>query len=829
MGKSGQAGQTHKAHKKKGRKRLNNPEKVNGVNRRTGLKHVRPGTNAQGKKRSRLQAAKSHRQKLRERTLEEKRLATHGPPKVVGLIPCTDQVDLAEVHELLIAAARAGASAPTKEGGEDTHMDTAAEVEGEHSFCVPDVKVRLRFLPPFDRRAAAPGTVQEGARGSMLIRLLDYVKIADVVIFVTHATSEYEVLDSVAITMCEALRAFGLPNVFCCIQGLGPLGLSDKARIKKKAVKVLTDQVRDSVNCLPVDTRQDCLHLFRMLKEHKQVVPIWRKQRPFVIVDECQVSAADQGRVRVALTGYVRGQNLSANQAFLLPGVGEFHLERVVRESDPFARQRMERRGQGGDVVMGVDEDSATLAMADAGQLESLDRENVPDPLAGDQTWPTEEEMAEAEMLEITRAQEVMKKVPRGFSEYQSAWINDVDDDDDDDDNMEFEDTTDEEEEGGEGAPGPRGGPEAEDGDFEVMSEGSEGEEEEEAMDMAAYADNYERERKLRRAAEDEDLEFPDEVDVSLDTPARERFIKYRGLKSFRTSPWDPKESLPMEYAKIFAFENPVRAQKQAKMRLRAGNKKRTDLVAKGEYVKLVFTTIPGEKAEVLAKMANIKETPYALFGLLQHETKMSLVNFSVHKAASHEEPLANKDDLVFYTGIRMFRAKPIISDAAPNVDKHRNQRFLRGGERCIFSVYAPIHHAPLPLLCFKETSDSAGGLPSSDQALGCDLVASGLVSSVDPDRVVLKRIVLTGYPHKVHKSRAYVRYMFHNPEDVKWFQPLEVWTKYGRRGKIMEPVGTHGTMKVAFDAVVQQRDTVCISLYKRVFPKWAQEETFVM
>ena len=87
MGKSGQAGQTHKAHKKKGRKRLNNPEKVNGVNRRTGLKHVRPGTNAQGKKRSRLQAAKSHRQKLRERTLEEKRLATHGPPKVVGLIP----------------------------------------------------------------------------------------------------------------------------------------------------------------------------------------------------------------------------------------------------------------------------------------------------------------------------------------------------------------------------------------------------------------------------------------------------------------------------------------------------------------------------------------------------------------------------------------------------------------------------------------------------------------------------------------------------------------------------------------------------------------------
>ena len=52
-------------------------------------------------------------------------------------------------------------------------------------------------------------------------------------------------------------------------------------------------------------------------------------------------------------------------------------------------------------------------------------------------------------------------------------------------------------------------------------------------------------------------------MDTPRDVAARVRFAKYRGLRSWRSSEWGPKEGLPQEYGRVFAFQNPTRARKR--------------------------------------------------------------------------------------------------------------------------------------------------------------------------------------------------------------------------------------------------------------------------
>lgn len=79
------------------------------------------------------------------------------------------------------------------------------------------------------------------------------------------------------------------------------------------------------------------------------------------------------------------------------------------------------------------------LAQPNVDDADSLVSSNEPDDLANEQTWPTEEEMqgardaAEDDVPEAKKGTtpKRVRRVPKGTSEYQAAWI--IDDEDEED------------------------------------------------------------------------------------------------------------------------------------------------------------------------------------------------------------------------------------------------------------------------------------------------------------------------------------------------------------------------------------------------------------
>ena len=103
-------------------------------------------------------------------------------------------------------------------------------------------------------------------------------------------------------------------------------------------------------------------------------------------------------------------------------------------------------------------------------------------------------------------------------------------------------------------------------------------------------------------------------------------------------------------------------------------------------------------------------------------------------------------------------------------------------------TVFAPIMFPSSSVLVFRENKDGSQ-----------TLIANGSIQSTSPDRVVVKRAVLSGSLFKVHKRTAVVRFMFFNREDIDWFKPVELRTKYGRRGHIK------GTQFISFTLEMNQ------------------------
>ena len=779
-----------------------------------------------------------------------------GAPRICAVVALTPDVDAWDAIRQLERDGEALGVQPVPERGVEDAMARRA------TFCeLESTRFRqtMQFLPlPYGALHAA----------------MDACSAADFVILLLSSQQSIEP-GSWGELCLRSLQAHGMPHVLAAVPTLQATdeqpwsnAVSSKSHTKdsqgvRKSLASFVQYFCPEVKKVHVlDEAADRSVLVRSLGTAAPKRVAWRDFRAWVhgedaewIGNEPDSAPSPEARGTLKVCGWIRGIPLSANRLVHIPDYGDFVMDRItyapladrrrhVRQPNPGEAMEEDAK-QTGELVPG-----AILDERDE-EADELVSENEPDTMANEQTWPTEEEMADApaarDMDMQTDAPPPARAgtTPRTITKkqvdedarrrYEAAWDEAAWDEDDEEEEDEEED--DEELMSDTGADMDEEEDE-EDEEDEAPEEADQGEDEiDEDQERAAieeFRQQQQREREERKE-EQADAQFPDEIDTPLTIPARERFARYRGLESLYTSYWDPYEDLPEDYARLFQFDD------FSKTRKRVESSALFEGVPPGVRACLWIRDVPFSAAEravhasgTEAPAGKKKENvPFVVFGLLRHEHKKSVVNFTVTRNTEYDAPVRSKDPLVVCLGFRRYQARPVYSQHVRNVGGRSNnvykfERFLPHGiGAAVGSVYAPVTFggANVPVVLFRQRSETKE-FGYDDQGVSAEqtphLVGSGTLLDVAPTRIIAKRIILSGHPYKLHKKTATIRFMFFNADDVRYFAPVTLRTKYGRTGHIRESLGTHGYYKAHFDGPLTQMDTVLMSLYKRVYPRWS-------
>ncbi|KAL2259489.1 hypothetical protein VTK26DRAFT_6830 [Humicola hyalothermophila] len=738
----------------------------------------------------RNQAKQRQLEKAREHQKETSIFAGRdGAPRNVAVIPLCADTDAAAAIQALNGS-----------------IDIEAEVhDGCFRVPVDRFKQKLQYIP-LKRDLSA---------------CLDAARVADFVVLVLSAEVE---VDELGELILRSVESQGLSTLFTTVQNLNKI---EPAKQRLSVVASLKSYIThfhpEQEKIYSLDNRQECSNLMRSLCSTTPKGIRWRDERSWMLVEDVKFASSESEPS--VLTGVVRGKGLKADRLVQIGDWGTFQIEKIT--AAPLATRKRK-----GEETMNVDETTSEETL----ETPTEDQDTLEDLAPEEADMEDDDEDMDAATTVTTSKKGVLlddhhyfsdddqvqelpmpKKVPKGTSKYQSAWFlgdDDVSDSGSDLEDFEMQDAgADEEparpEDGMEGLAG------------EAMTEGApseyarsemfiEPDEEEDARALEAY-------RKSKRTEAEDDLEFPDEIELHPNVLARERLSKYRGLKSLRTSPWLEDEDRayePEEWRRL------LRIQDYQASRIRAAREALVGGVAPGTRVHIHLKGLP------LTAQASYNPTrPVTLFSLLRHEHKRTAVNILINLSSDYPASIKSKEELIVQYGPRRFVIKPLFSQGGttPN-NVHKYCRFLHPGQSAVATFMGPVTWGSVPALFFKRTAPGAQGEGEQEEStLPLTLVATGTTLPPSTSRVIAKRAILTGHPYHIHKKLVTVRYMFFNREDVEWFKALPLWTKRGRSGYVKEALGTHGYFKATFDGRINPQDSIGVSLYKRVWPRNAQ------
>ena len=622
-----------------------------------------------------------------------------------------------------------------------------------------------------------------------ILQILDAAKVSDFVIFGISANQEVE--QGYGETILRALLAQGIGSVIGVLPNV--VSAYPKRNLQLDIKQSLQSffshffPAEDKLYALELDSdNANCLR--HICQKFPQLVT-WRDSRGWLIADKISNDETYEG---VVIEGTCRGTGFNVNRLVHIPGFGDFQVDKLEKLAKSSGRSRNE---------MEVDGEIEQTYLPNENQ-DSLD-ELTPDFQEGQDgdadMWDELEDdsglgvRAEGKLyFDDDGAKKVKsnKKVPKGTSEYQSRWfVDDVLDEN-------ASDLEDADENGHDHE-------EIMEDNQEVMDDATT---EYAESDMHVDLSPEEEQRQLeeyRKSAAQDDLEFPDEIELHPNESARERLKGYRGVKSLGNCEWDVDEH-DLEKPSVW------------NRLLRVANFKATRNKVNKEFIKSIQVQ-PGNRIRVyirapkfILEQVNVTSKPFVIYDLLEHEHKLAVTNFSFENWEDFETPIPNKDTIVVQYGPRRQVINPVLNQASNNSNNvHKQENFQHPGMMTIASAIAPALFTNSPVLFFKHGENGTIQFIGKGSYLGCDHT-----------RIVAERIVLTGHPVKIHKRVVTVRYMFFNPVDINYFKAVGLFTKSGRLGFIKESLGTHGYFKANFDGKLTSQDVVAMSMYKRVWPE---------
>ena len=710
----------------------------------------------------------------------------NGAPRVIAVVPLCEGMDaVAAVHKL----------------NQAVDAESIWPLEGHMKVRVDRFKQNLVYVP---------------VERDLLIAL-ETCRCADFVIFLLSPTEEPEVEGE---QMLKTIEGQGVSNVLTMVQNLNSIESPKmRSQVASSLKTYITHFFPNQEKVLSLDSESECANAIRSLCTTTPKGVKWREDRSWMLAESVEWPEnpdVDATCGEVVITGVVRGRGLKANRLVQVGDWGHFQIEKITHATLPISRKRRademaidEARGEEILDAPGAEQDDlAELAPYEAvmEDTDSLSITEAPTERRGvlldDHHYFSDDE---------THLPEPPKRLPKGTSSYQSAWfLGEMSDSGSD-----YDDEVDTEGDVAMESPAlPQDGLEGLDqATQKELTEAAPSEYPQSEMfldaapdDEAAQIAEY---RASRKNEAEEDLEFPDEIELHPNVLARERLARYRGLKSLKTSHWETSEDRayePEDWSRLLQVHNYKMVKKQADNDALVGG------IQAGTRVNVHLRNVPLSLQEI-----QNPGKPLAIYSLLSHEQKRTVVNFSMTLSSEHPSPLKSKEELIMLCGPRRFVINPLFSQlgVTPN-DVHKFQRFLHPGQTAVASFIAPLTWGSVPALFF-QASPSTPGTPLK-------LIATGTSLPPSTNRVIAKRIILTGHPYKIHKKLVTVRYMFFNKEDVHWFKALRLWTKRGRSGFIKESLGTHGYFKATFDGRINPQDAVGVSLYKRVWPREAKQ-----